>query len=121
MLPGAQYIDPEFSWKYAVAPSPIGFVQGRGLGPQLEGDLLVGASRVTLANGYLFRFEMSADRQHFAFSEPNLADLVADNLDKFDLLQSESLLIGEDFGITTTFKLDPMGMSCRVSFKWRRL
>jgi len=33
MLPGAHYNDPEFSWKYAVAPSPMGFVQGRGLGP----------------------------------------------------------------------------------------
>jgi glucose/arabinose dehydrogenase len=32
MLPGAQYVDPEFSWKYAVAPSPIGFVKGRGIG-----------------------------------------------------------------------------------------
>ena len=79
MLPGAQYVDPEFSWKYAVAPSPIGFVRGRGLGPEYEGDLLVGASRVTLANGYLFRFNMSADRQHFAFSDSLLADLVADN------------------------------------------
>ncbi|HEY0727232.1 MAG TPA: PQQ-dependent sugar dehydrogenase, partial [Pyrinomonadaceae bacterium] len=37
MLSGAQYIDPEFSWKYAVAPSPIGFVRGRGLGAQFEG------------------------------------------------------------------------------------
>ena len=109
MLPGAQYVDPEFSWKYAVAPSPIGFVQGRGLGPQFEGDLLVGASRVTLANGYLFRFEMSADRQHFAFTEPNLADLVADNLDKFDLSESESLLIGRDFGITTDIQTGPNG------------
>ena len=115
MLPGAQYVDPEFSWRYAVAPSPIGFVQGRGLGPQLEGDLLVGASRVTLANGYLFRFEMSADRQHFAFSEPNLADLVADNLDKFDLLESESLLIGRDFGITTDIQTGPNGSVFVVS------
>ena len=52
MLPGAQYVDPEFSWKYALAPSPIGFVKGRGLGPQFEGDLFVGASRTTLLNGF---------------------------------------------------------------------
>src|SRR6185503_12130162 len=43
MLAGAQYVDPEFSWKYATAPAGIGFVKGRGLGPQYEGDLLVGA------------------------------------------------------------------------------
>ena len=109
MLPGAQYVDPEFSWKYAVAPSPIGFVRGRGLGPEYEGDLLVGASRVTLANGYLFRFNMSADRQHFAFSESVLADLVADNGDKFDLTESHSLLVGRDFGITTDIQTGPNG------------
>lgn len=109
MLPGAQYVDPEFSWKYAVAPSPIGFVRGRGLGQEYEGDLLVGASRVTLANGYLFRFNMTADRQHFAFSDPLLADLVADNSDKFDLAESHTLLVGRDFGITTDIQTGPNG------------
>src|SRR5204862_2051921 len=32
-LPGSQYRDPEFSWRWAVAPSAIGFA-GSGLGPQ---------------------------------------------------------------------------------------
>jgi uncharacterized repeat protein (TIGR01451 family) len=109
MLPGAQYVDPEFSWKYAVAPSPIGFVKGRGLGPQFEGDLLVGASRTTLLNGFLFRFKLTADRQHFSFSDPRLADRVADNVDKFDQSESESLLIGKDFGITTDIQTGPNG------------
>ena len=109
MLPGAQYVDPEFSWKYAVAPSPIGFVKGRGLGPQFEGDLLVGASRTTLHNGFLFRFKLTADRQHFSFSDSRLADRVADNVDKFDQTESESLLIGKDFGITTDIQTGPNG------------
>ncbi|HJY27419.1 MAG TPA: PQQ-dependent sugar dehydrogenase, partial [Pyrinomonadaceae bacterium] len=109
MLPGAQYIDPEFSWKYALAPSPIGFVRGRGLGPQFEGDLFVGASRTTLLNGFLFRFKLTADRQHFSFTDPRLADRVADNVDKFDLTESESLLIGKDFGITTDIQTGPNG------------
>lgn len=109
MLPGAQYVDPEFSWKYAVAPSPIGFVKGRGLGPQFEGDLFVGASRTTLLNGYLFRFKLNTDRQHFAFSDPQLADRVADNVDKFDQTESESLLIGKGFGITTDIQTGPNG------------
>ena len=109
MLPGAQYVDPEFSWKYAVAPSPIGFVKGRGLGPQFEGDLFVGASRTTLLNGFLFRFKMNADRQHFSLTDPRLADRVADNVDKFDQTESESLLIGRDFGITTDIQTGPNG------------
>ena len=109
MLPGAQYVDPEFSWKYALAPSPIGFVKGRGLGPQFEGDLFVGASRTTLLNGFLFRFKLTADRQHFSFSDPRLADRVADNVDKFDLTESESLVIGKDFGITTDIQTGPNG------------
>ena len=44
MLPGAQYSDPEFSWKWEVAPGGIGFVDGRGLGPQFDGDLFAGAA-----------------------------------------------------------------------------
>jgi hypothetical protein len=109
MLPGAQYVDPEFSWKYALAPSPIGFIKGRGLGPQFEGDLLVGASRTTLLNGFLFRFRFTADRQHFSFTDPRLADRVADNTDKFDQTESESLVVGRDFGITTDIVTGPNG------------
>jgi uncharacterized repeat protein (TIGR01451 family) len=109
MLPGAQYSDPEFSWKYAVAPAPLGFVQGRGLGPQFESDMLVGASRTTLLNGYLFRFKLTSDRLHFLLSDPRLADLVADNTDKFDLAESESLVLGRDFGITTDIETGPNG------------
>lgn len=109
MLPGASYRDPEFSWKYAVAPSPLGFVKGRGLGPQFEGDMFVGGSRTTLENGYLFRFKLTPDRQHFEFTDPLLADLVADNTDKFDITESESLLIGRNFGITTDIQTAPNG------------
>ncbi|HEX2269887.1 MAG TPA: PQQ-dependent sugar dehydrogenase [Pyrinomonadaceae bacterium] len=109
MLPGAQYLDPEFSWKYAVAPSPIGFIEGAGLGAQFEGDMLVGASRTTLLNGFLFRFKLTADRQHFVFNDQRLADRVADNVDKFDQTESESLVIGKDFGVTTDIVTGPNG------------
>ena len=109
MLPGAQYVDPEFSWKYAVAPSPIGFVTGRGLGTEYEGNLFVGASRTTLLNGYLFRFKLTTDRLHFSFTDPALADRVADNQDKFDLLESASLVAGKDFGVTTDIQTGPNG------------
>jgi uncharacterized repeat protein (TIGR01451 family) len=109
LLPGAQYADPEFSWKYAVAPAAMGFIKGRGLGPQFEGDLLVGASRTTLLNGYLFRFKFSSDRKHFKFTDPLLNDSVADNTDKFDLAESETLVIGRDFGVATDIQTGPNG------------
>jgi len=109
MLPGAHYNDPEFSWKYAVAPSPLGFVQGRGLGSQFEGDMFVGAARTFLSGGYLFRFKLTNDRLHFLFSDARLNDLVADNNDKFDITESETLLIGRDFGITTDIETGPNG------------
>jgi aldose sugar dehydrogenase len=109
MLTGAHYNDPEFSWKYAIPASPLGFVQGRGLGPQFEGDMFVGAARTFLAGGFLFRFRLTQDRQHFAFTDSRLNDLVADNDDKFDIKESESLLIGRDFGITTDIQTAPNG------------
>ncbi len=109
MLPGAHYNNPEFSWKYALAPSAMGFVQGTGIGPQYEGDMLVGEGRTTLAGGYLFRFKLTADRLHFSFTDSRLLDLVADNADKFDITESESLLIGKDFGIATDIQTGPNG------------
>jgi uncharacterized repeat protein (TIGR01451 family) len=109
MLPGAHYNDPEFSWKYALAPAGLGFVQGRELGPQFEGDMLVGAGRTFLSGGYLFRFKLTPDRLHFSFSDSRLLDLVADNTDKFDITESESLLIGKDFGIATDIQTGPNG------------
>ncbi|HSQ23176.1 MAG TPA: PQQ-dependent sugar dehydrogenase, partial [Pyrinomonadaceae bacterium] len=109
MLPGAHYNDPEFSWKYAIPASPLGFVAGRGLGPQFEGDMFVGAARTFLVGGFLFRFKLTPDRQHFLFSDARLDDLVADNDDKFDIKESETLLIGRDFGITTDIQSGPNG------------
>lgn len=109
MLPGAHYNDPEFSWKYAIPASPLGFVAGRGLGPQFEGDMFVGAARTFLVGGFLFRFKLTPDRHHFLFSDSRLADLVADNDDKFDIKESETLLIGRDFGISTDIQSGPNG------------
>lgn len=110
MLPGATYNDPLFSWKYAVAPSPIGFMVGQGLGADYDGSLFVGAARTFLEGGYLFRFKLTADRTDLDLSaDPRLADRVADNLDKFDITESESLLAGSGFGITTDIQTGPNG------------
>jgi glucose/arabinose dehydrogenase len=109
VLPGSHYAEPEFSWKYAVAPSPVGFARGAGLGPLYANDLFVGASRTTLLGGYLFRFNLSDDRKKLSTSDARLADGVADNADKFDLAESESLVVGRDFGITTDIRTGPNG------------
>jgi glucose/arabinose dehydrogenase len=108
VLPGSHYTEPEFSWKYAIAPSPIGFARGSALGSQYAGDLFVGASRTTLLGGYLMRFKLSADRKTFATTDARLADKVADNTDKFDATESESLVVGRDFGITTDIQTAPV-------------
>jgi aldose sugar dehydrogenase len=109
VLPESRYRDPEFSWKFAVAPAGIGFMKGRGLGDAYEGDLFLGASRPTLLNGYLFRMKLNENRRDFAHTDARLTDQVADNLDKFEITESESLLFGRDFGVGTDVRTGPNG------------
>jgi glucose/arabinose dehydrogenase len=109
MLPGARYHDPEFSWKFAVAPAAIGFLEGRALGPQYDGDLFVGAARPTLQGGYLFRFNLTGNRRKIAVDDRRLEDGVADNLRKFDITESESLQFGSGFGVGTDIQTGPDG------------
>jgi glucose/arabinose dehydrogenase len=108
VLPGSKYTDPEFSWKWAVAPAAIGFA-GAGLGAGHANDLFVGAARTFLDGGYLFEFKFSQNRQHFAFSNAGLADKVDDNAYKFDEGQSASLVAGKNFGIVTNIVTGPDG------------
>jgi glucose/arabinose dehydrogenase len=119
MLPGAQYSDPEFSWKFEVAPAAIGFMKGRGIGPQYDGDLFVGAARPFLEGGFLWHFNLTGNRQKIAVDDPRLNDRVADNLDKPSatdpeanrraIVESESLLFGRNFGVATDIKTGPNG------------
>src|SRR5262245_60355184 len=105
-LPGSHYEDPEFSWRWAVAPAGIGFAD-TGLGSKYAGDLFVGGARTFLDNGYLFDFKFDHSRRHFAFSDPGLRDRVDDNDYKFDEGQSESLVAGKNFGIVTNIVSGP--------------
>jgi glucose/arabinose dehydrogenase len=114
-LRGSHYNDPQFSWKYAVAPGGIGFVHGRGLGRQYDGTLFVGAATPTLDGGYLFRFRLTGNRQKIAVDSPALQDRVADNTAKFDITESESILVGRDFGIGTDIQASPSGTLFVVS------
>jgi glucose/arabinose dehydrogenase len=109
VLPGSHYSAPEFSWKFEVAPGAIGFVRGRGLGPQYENDLFVGAARPFLEGGNLFHFNLTGNRRRIGVDDPRLEDRVADNNCKFDITESESLLIGRNFGVGTDIQTGPNG------------
>ena len=109
VLPGSHYSAPEFSWKFEVSPGAIGFVRGRGLGPQYENDLFMGGARSFLQGGHLFHFNLTGNRRKIGVDDPRLEDRVADNLCKFDLTESESLLIGRNFGTVTDIQTGPNG------------
>jgi glucose/arabinose dehydrogenase len=115
MLPGAHYRDPEFSWRFAIAPAAIGFLNGSALGPQYDGDLFVGAARPTLQNGYLLRFNLTGNRQKIGVEDERLEDRVADNTQKFDITESESLQFGTGFGVGTDIQTGPAGTLFVVS------
>jgi glucose/arabinose dehydrogenase len=109
MLPGAHYSDPEFSWAWEMAPGGIGFVNSLAFGKEYKGDLLMGAATPNLMGGYLFRFNLVGKRDRIGVDDPRLADLVADNLAKHEITESESLLIGTDFGVGTDIETAPNG------------
>jgi glucose/arabinose dehydrogenase len=109
MLPGAHFTEPEFSWRYAIAPAAIGFVNTQALGTDFFGSLLVGCATPAPLGGALFRFKFTPDRQHLMFDDPRLSDGVADNRFKRDLTESESLLVGQEFGVVTDIKTAPNG------------
>jgi glucose/arabinose dehydrogenase len=109
VLSGSQYSDPEFSWKFTVPPAAIGFLSSRALGAQYENDLFVGAATPATQGGYLFRFNLTGNRKRIAVDDPRLEDRVADNSAKNDITESESLLFGSDFGVSTDIETGPNG------------
>jgi aldose sugar dehydrogenase len=117
MLPGAVYVDPEFSWKYEIGPAGTTFVAGNALGAEYNGTLWIGSARsfaqVGGNGGSLYRIKLTSDRLHLDVSaDPRLADHVADNLfqpTKFDGTESETLQIGTGFGTTPDIEQGPDG------------
>ena len=108
-LPGSRYSDPEFSWKFAVPPGGIGFLNSRRLGPQYANDLFVGAATPATMGGHLFRFNLTGNRRKIGVDDPRLEDRVADNIAKNDITESESLLFGTGFGVGTNIETGPNG------------
>jgi glucose/arabinose dehydrogenase len=117
MLPGATYVDPDFSWRYEIGPAGTTFVTGNALGPEYNGNLWIGSARafsqVGNNGGSLYRLKLTPDRLHVDVSaDPRLADRVADNLfspTKFEGTESETLQIGKGFGITPDIEQGPDG------------
>jgi glucose/arabinose dehydrogenase len=114
-LPGSRYSSPEMAWKFEVAPGGIGFVKGRGLGSEFQNDLFMGGAVPVLQGGHLFRFNLTRDRKAIAVSDARLDDRVADNAFKYDITESESLLIGSGFGAVTDIQTGPNGNLFLVS------
>jgi glucose/arabinose dehydrogenase len=108
-LPGSRYSAPELSWKFEVAPGGIGFLGGRALGPQYRGDLFVAAARPFLEGGHIFRLDLTGNRRAIGVDDPRLEDRVADNVNKWEITESESLLFGRDFGVGTDVQTGPDG------------
>ncbi len=109
MLPGAHFSDPELSWKFELGPGGMGFLAGGALGPQYAGDLFMGGSRDFLQGGHLFRIQLTGNRRKVAVDDPRLEDRVADNVGKWEITESESLLFGRNFGLVTDVHTGPDG------------
>jgi aldose sugar dehydrogenase len=109
MLPGARFSDPELSWKFEVAPGGIGFLDGKALDREYSGDLFMGGARDFLEGGHLFRIELTGDRRAVDVDDPRLQDGVADNVHKWEITESESLLFGRNFGVGTDIQTGPDG------------
>jgi glucose/arabinose dehydrogenase len=107
--PVSTYSEPEFSWRFEVAPGGVGFVHGNKLGKEYRGNMIVGAARPVIQGGHLFRFKLTGNRRAVAVEDPRIEDRIADNLNKYDLTESESLLFGTGFGVSTDFQTGPNG------------
>ena len=66
-------------------------------------------ARDFLEGGHIFRIELTPNRKAVKVSDPRLEDRVADNINKWELTESESLLFGRNFGIGTDVQTGPNG------------
>src|SRR4030095_919967 len=98
MLSGANYTDPQYSWKFATLPVGLNFFMER-FGPNLRGNLLVNLSS---GPGFLLNFPLSKDRVSLA-----TADKGDDNMAKQQLNESIPFVIGSGFGIITDIEISP--------------
>jgi glucose/arabinose dehydrogenase len=114
-IPGSQYRDPQFSWKYAALPVGIEFIKGTVLGEHYQGNIFAGMVGNPMGPGYLIRIKSNESGTELTFDNSGLNDRVADNNAKYDLTESESLIVGSGFGIITDLETSPDGTLYVVS------
>jgi aldose sugar dehydrogenase len=104
VIPGSHYSDPEYSWVHVLAPSAIGFLNSRALGPQWFGNLFVGFSvNDDLLRGGLMAFRLTGNRRQIAGRR------IADNATFHGPGQNKSHIVGTNFGIVTDIQTAPNG------------
>jgi glucose/arabinose dehydrogenase len=109
LFPGAEYVEPRFSWRLAVAPAAVTFL-GDGLGPDYAGDILVG----DVNTGVIYRFELTDDRQDLVLEGP-LEDRVADNSRDNMVGELDGHLFGQGMLVATDIDNAPDGSVWIVS------
>lgn len=99
------YSDPEFSWEITVAPTGISFVDEKW--DKYQNSLFVGDCK----GGNLYRFELNDSRDEFIFENPDLQDLVLNELD-----DNEEIIFGKDFGCITDLEYSSDGYLYVISY-----
>jgi glucose/arabinose dehydrogenase len=103
--PRANYQDPKLSWVEPVAPTDLEFVNSSRLGATYRNDLIVG----DVNTGALYHFELTSNRKSLALSGV-LEDRVADNSNGDLLKESDDIIFGTDFGVTSDIINGPGGL-----------
>lgn len=98
MLPGATYVDPQFSFYRAIGITAIGFLNGSALGAAYDDAVLVGDVR---GSGRLWMLRLNAARDGFVLTG-GLADGVLDDGDTLDTF-------GTGFNVATDIQVGPDG------------
>ena len=107
VLPGSHYVDPQFSWQHVITLAALGFISGRGLGPQYANNLFLGLAVPFPEGGALLRMRLTGDREKIAVDDPRLEDRVDDNATFDELTESASFVFGRNFGIVTDIETSP--------------
>ena len=71
------------------------------------------APGANLRGGNLFLLPIANNRKKVDPDDRRLRDGVADNVAKYEITESESLLFGENFGVTPDIKESPEGLHVR--------
>src|SRR5262245_44190111 len=86
-------------------------------GALFKGDLFTKCACTFPGGGHLFHFNLTENRPKFVV-DPRLEDRVAGNKHKVDIIESESLLAGPNFGTVTDIETGPSGNLFVVSLDY---